>query len=348
MGKEFKPTDLAGRVAAGKCTLLVTTQMKAIVYDKYGSPEVLRLEEVDKPNVPDDGVLVRVRAASVNPADWHYMRGEPLIARLAFGLRKPKQRFLGVDLAGVVEAVGKDVTQLHAGDEVFGTGQGALGEYVCTSQANLAAKPAALTFEQAAAVPVAGFTALQGLRDQGHIQPGQKVLINGASGGVGTFAVQIAKAFGASVTAVCSSRNVDLVRSLGADRVIDYTQADFTHGEERYDLILDVAGSRAWSELKRVLEPRATVVVVGGPSTSRWLGPVSHLIKVRLASLGDSRKAVNFLASVNQQDLVVLQELLEAGKVTPVVDRTYSLSETPEAVGYLEGGHARGKVVITV
>jgi len=322
--------------------------MKAIVYERYGSPDVLKLEEIDKPAVPDDGVLVRVRAASVNPYDWHFMRGEPLIARIAFGLRSPKQRFLGLDLAGEVEAVGKDVTQFQAGDEVFGTGPGAFAEYACTRDKSLAARPAGLTFEQAAAVPVAAITALQGLRDHGHLQSGQRVLINGASGGVGTFAVQIAKALGALVTGVCSTRNVDMVRSLGADRVIDYTQEDFTRGGERYDLILDVAGSRAWSDLKRVLDARATVVVIGGPNTNRWLGPVSHLIKIRLASAGDSRKAVNFVASVNKEDLVVMQELLQARKVTPVIDRTYSLSETPEAVRYLEAGHARGKVVITV
>jgi len=322
--------------------------MKAILYETYGSADVLKLKEVDKPVVPDDGVLIRVRAASVNPADWHFMRGKPYIARMVFGLRKPKQRFLGLDMAGQVEAVGKNVLMLHAGDEVFGTGQGALAEYACASQKTLAAKPPAITFEQAAAVPVAALTALQSLRDHGHVQPGHKVLINGASGGVGTFAVQIAKSFGAMVTGVCSTGNVDLVRSLGAHRVIDYTQEDFTLGDERYDLILDVAGSRPWSELKRVMDANGTVVLIGGPSTNRLLGPVSHLVKVRLASIGDSRHAVSFVASVNSEDLVVLQDLLEAGKVTPFIDRTYSLSETPEAVRYLEAGHARGKVVITV
>ena len=322
--------------------------MKAIVYERYGSADVLKLEEVDRPAVPDDGVLVRVRAASVNPADWHPMRGEPLIARLAFGLRKPKQRFLGLDLAGQVEAVGKNVMQLHVGDEVFGTGHGALAEYALARQKSLAAKPPALTFEQAAAVPVAAITALQGLRDHGNLQPRQKVLINGASGGVGTFAVQIAKSFGADVTGVCSTGNVEMVRSLGADRVIDYTQEDFTRGDERYDLILDIAGSRAWSELKRVLDVRGAVVLIGGPSTNRWLGPVSHLAKVRLAAIGSSHKAISFIAAVNHEDLVVLQGLLQAGKVTPVVDRTYPLSETADAIRYLEGGHARGKVVISV
>jgi NADPH:quinone reductase-like Zn-dependent oxidoreductase len=322
--------------------------VKAIVYEKYGSPDVLKVEDVDKPVVPDDGVLVRVRAASVNPADWHFMRGEPYIARMAFGLVKPKQRFLGLDVAGQVEAVGKSVTQFHIGDEVFGAGNGAFAEYVSAREKTLVVKPARLTFEQAAAVPVAAITALQGLRDHGQIQPGDKVLINGASGGVGTFAVQIAKSFGAEVTGVCSTRNVDLVRSLGADRVIDYTQEDFTQGQERYDLMLDIAGSRPWSELKRVLDARATLVVIGGPSQNRWLGPVSHLLKVRLASAGGSRKVAFFVAAINKEVLLVLQELLEAGKVTPVIDRTYSLSETPEAVRYLEAGHARGKVVITM
>ena len=322
--------------------------MKAIVYERYGSPDVLNLEEIDRPSVPDDGVLVRVRAASVNPLDWHFMRGEPYLARMAFGMRKPKEKFLGVDLAGHVEAVGRNVTQFQAGDEVFGTGHGAFAEYACTGEKTLVPKPAGLTFEQAAAVPVAAVTALQGLRDHGRIQPGQKVLINGASGGVGTFAVQIARSFGAEVTGICSTGNVEMVRSLGAARVIDYTQEDFTTGEERYDLVLDVAGSRKWSELKRVLNARATVVVAGGPSTNRWLGPVSHLVGMRVASVGGDHKVVNFLASVNKEDLLVLRELLEAGKVTPVVDRTYSLTEAAEAVRYLEAGHARGKVVITV
>jgi NADPH:quinone reductase-like Zn-dependent oxidoreductase len=322
--------------------------MKAIVYKRYGSPDVLELRDVDLPVVTDDGVLVRVRAASINPVDWHFMRGEPLIARMAFGLLKPKQTFLGVDVAGTVESVGKRVTMFRPGDEVFGSCDGALAEFACAGAEHFVAKPAALTFEQAAAVPVAAVTALQALRDHGHVQPGQKVLINGASGGVGTFAVQIAKAFGAVVTGVCSARNMELVRSLGADTVIDYTQADFTQGQERYDLMLDIAGSRGWSQLKRVLDARATVVMVGGPSSNPWLGPVSHLLNVRIASSGGSRKVASFVAKINQADLLVLQKLLEAGKVTPVVDRTYPLSETADAMRYLEAGHARGKVVITV
>jgi NADPH:quinone reductase-like Zn-dependent oxidoreductase len=322
--------------------------MKAIVYQKYGSPDVLKVEEVDKPAVPEDGVLVRVRAASVNPADWHAMRGEPYIARIAFGLRKPKERFLGLDMAGQVEAVGENVTQFQVGDEVFGASKGACAEYASAGEKNLVTKPARLTFEQAAAVPVAAVTALQGLRDHGQIQPGHNVLINGASGGVGTFAVQIAKSFGATVTGVCSTSNVDLVRSLGADRVIDYTEKDFSQGQERYDLMLDIAGSRPWSQLKRVLDAKATLVVIGGPSPNHWLGPVSHLLKVRLASAGGSRKVAFFVAAINKEDLVFLQGLLEAGKVTPVIDRTYPLSETPDAMRYLEAGHARGKVVITV
>jgi NADPH:quinone reductase-like Zn-dependent oxidoreductase len=322
--------------------------MKAIAQDVYGSPDVLKLEEVETPAVPDGGVLVRVRAASINAADWHLMRGEPLIARMVLGLLRPKQRRRGTDVAGIVEAVGKSVTQLQPGDEVFGWGRGSLAEYVCGDETDFVVKPAGVTFEQAAAVPLAALTALQGLRDHGHVQPGQSVLINGASGGVGTFAVQIAKSFGADVTGVCSAGNVDMVRSKGADRVVDYTREDFTEGELRYDLMVDIAGSRAWSELRRGLKPKATLVVIGGPSTGRWIGPLGHLIKMRLASLRGSRKVVVFVASANHEDLVALQKLLEAGKIMPVIDRTYPLSEAPEAIRYLETGHARAKVVITV
>lgn len=329
-------------------TIDLENTMKAIAQDVYGSPDVLTLEEIETPVVTEDGVLVRVHAASVNPADWHFMRGEPYIARMAFGLRQPRERVRGTDLAGQVEAVGKNVEQLKAGDEVFGCCARAFAEYVCAAENRFVRKPAGVTFEQAAAVPIAGITALQGLRDHGRLRSGQKVLINGASGGVGTFAVQIAKSFGAEVTGVCSTSNVDLVRSIGADRVVDYIKEDFTEDDQRYDLMLDIAGSRPWSRLRRVLNPNAALVVIGGPSTNRWIGPVAHLVKVRLASLGGSRKVVVFVASTNHEDLVVLQELLEAGKVTPVIDRTYPLSGTPEAVRYLEAGHARGKVVVTV
>ena len=322
--------------------------MKAIVQDRYGPPDVLRLDEIEMPSLTDDGVLVRVRAASVNAADWHFMRGEPLIARMAFGLRRPKQRVRGSEVAGTVEAVGKAVTRFRPGDEVFGSCRGSLAEYVCAAETHVVAKPTGLSFEQAAAVPLAGLTALQGLRDHGHVQPGQKVLINGASGAVGPFAVQIAKSFGAQVTGVCSSRNVDMVRSIGADRVVDYTKEDFTEGDDRYDVLVDIAGSRPWSRLRRVLRPDATLVVIGGPSTNRLWGPVAHLVRVRLASFRDRRKVAVFVASTSHDDLVVLKEMLEAGKITPVIDRTYPLSEAREAIRYLETGHARGKVVITV
>jgi NADPH:quinone reductase-like Zn-dependent oxidoreductase len=321
--------------------------VRAIIYDKYGSPDVLELREIDTPVVADDGVLVRVRAASVNPYDWHFLTGTPYIVRTEAGLLKPKREVLGVDFAGTVEAVGKDVEQFQPGDEVFGARNGAFAEYVCARKA-VAHKPANVTFEQAAAVPVAALTALQGLRDKGQIQAGQKVLINGASGGVGTFAVQIAKSFGAEVTGVCSTPNVDIVRSIGADRVTDYTQEDFTRGDQRHDLMLDVAGNRSWSDCKRVLVDKANWVVVGGPKNNCWIGPLGHAVKLRFASLGRSRSVVApFLAKMNKEDLVVLRELLEAGSVTPVIDRQYALSEVPEALRYVGEGHARGKVIIT-
>jgi NADPH:quinone reductase-like Zn-dependent oxidoreductase len=322
--------------------------MKAIVYHKYGSPNVLELREIDKPVAADDEVLVRIHASSVNPAEWYAMTGL-FIARTGMGLFKPKNTRLGVDFAGVVEATGANVKRFRPGDEVFGGSNGAFAEYVSVREDRaVALKPANVTFEQAAGVPVAGFTALQGLRDMGQLQPGQRVLINGASGGVGTFAVQIAKALGAEVTGVCSTRNVELVRSLGADHVVDYTQEDFTCGERRYDLLLDIAGSRSWEACRRVLNPQATFVIVGGPKTNRWIGPLSHVVKVRLASLRASQKVVFFVAKMNQADLVLLQELIEAGKVTPVIDRRYSLCELPQAMHYLGEGHARGKVAIMV
>lgn len=322
--------------------------MKAVVQDRYGSPDVLRLEEIETPPLTDGGVLVRVKAASVNAADWHFMRGEPLIARMVFGLRRPKQGIRGSDMAGTVEAVGKTVTLFHPGDEVFGSCRGSLAEYVCADESLVVAKPAALSFEQAAAVPLAGLTALQAVRDHGHVQAGQKVLVNGASGAVGPFAVQIARSFGAEVTGVCSSRNVDMVRSIGAGRVVDYTKEDFTEGEDRYDVLFDIAGTRPWSRLRRVLRPDGTLVVIGGPSTNRLWGPLGHLAGMRLASLRGGRKIAVFVASTNHDDLVVLRDMLEARKITPVIDRTYPLGEAPEAIRYLETGHARGKVVITV
>jgi NADPH:quinone reductase-like Zn-dependent oxidoreductase len=324
--------------------------VKAIVYDKYGSPDVLRLREIDRPTVTEDGVLVRVHAASVNPVDWHTMMGTPYLVRMQAGLRKPKGEGLGVDFAGTVEEVGKDVKHFQSGDEVFGGRSGSLAEYVCVREERAVVhKPAGVTFEQAGAVAVAAISALQGLRDKGKIQPGQKVLINGASGGVGSFAVQIAKSFGTEVTAVCSTRNVDTARSIGADHVVDYTEGDFTRNGRRYDLILDVAGNRSWSDYKRVLDENGTLVVVGGPKGNRWIGPLSQALKLRLGAIGGSRRIVApFLAKINKADLVVLQKLLEAGTITTVIDRQYELSEAPEAFRYLGDGHARGKIVITV
>jgi NADPH:quinone reductase-like Zn-dependent oxidoreductase len=322
--------------------------MKAIVRDRYG-PDALELREVEQSECADDGVLVRVRAASVNRLDWYDVTGTPWVARPMTGLRGPKSRLIGVDFAGSVAAVGKDVTDLQPGDEVFGGRSGTSGsfaQYVCAQQA-IALKPANLTFEKAAAVPLAALTALQALRDHGQLQPGQSVLVNGASGGVGTFAVQIAKALGTEVTAVCSTRNVEQARALGADEVIDYTREDFTRSGRRYDVILDVAGSKSWLQCRRVLNPNATLVMVGGPKGS-LLGPLGHIVKVRLAALRGSQKAVFFVAKWNKPDLVVLRELIEAGKVTPVIDRRYGLGEIADALRYMGEGHAQGKIVITV
>jgi NADPH:quinone reductase-like Zn-dependent oxidoreductase len=322
--------------------------MKAIVHDRYGAPDVLELREIDQPQVGDDEVLVRVHAASVNPADWYAMAGVPWIARPPTGLGRPKTGRVGLDLAGVVAAVGGAVTRFQPGDEVFGVGTGTLAESVAVPEQALVGKPANLSFEQAAAVPVAALTALQGLRDKGRIQPGQQVLVNGASGGVGTFAVQLAKASGAEVTGVCSTRNLDMVASLGADRVVDYTREDFTRTDRRYDLLLDVAGSRSWSACRRVLTPRAIHVLVGAPKGNRLLGPLGHILKVQLASLRASQKVRFFISKADHQDLAVLQELLEAGTVTPVVERSYPLRQTADALRYLGEGHARGKLVITL
>jgi NADPH:quinone reductase-like Zn-dependent oxidoreductase len=325
------------------------TTMKAIVRDRYGPPDVLHLQEVEQPELTDGGVLVRVRAASVNQVDWYDVTGKPWIARPMTGLRGPKgSRLTGRDFAGTVEAVGKDVTDLQPGDDVYGgkSGGGSFAEYVCVPM-GVARKPANLTFEGAAAVPLAALTALQGLRDHGQLQPGQKVLVNGASGGVGTFAVQIAKALGAEVTAVCSTRNVDQARSLGADRVIDYTRTDFTRGGERYDVILDVAGSKSWSQCRRVLNPHATLVMVGGPK-GPLLGPLGHIAKLGLAALRGSQKAVFFIANFKGPDLGVLRELLESGEVKAVVEKRYELGEVADALRYMGEGHAQGKIVINV
>ena len=326
---------------------MTATAMKAIVRDRYGTPEVLAFGEVEKPDLTDDGVLVRVRAASVARGDWYNLIGV-YVGRAEMGLRKPKSRLVGGDFAGTVEAVGREVADVRPGDEVFGGRSGAFAEYVCARARAVALKPARLTFEEAAAVPTSALTALQGLRDKAQVEPGQKVLINGASGGVGTFAVQIAKALGAEVTAVCSTRNVDLVRSLGADHVVDYTRKDFTRSDERYDVLFDNAGSRSWRECKRVLGPGATVVLVGGQMGNRVLGPAGHLAGMRLAALGSGRKLVFFIAKFNKPDLETLREWLEAGKLTPVIDRRYQLSEIADAFRYMGEGHAQGKVVVTV
>ena len=322
--------------------------MRAIVYTEYGSPDVLQFTEVAKPTPKADEVLIRVLAASVNPLDWHFMRGTPYLVRIMAGLRKPKVTRLGVDVAGQVEAVGENLTQFQPGDEVFGGCKGAFAEYVCASERSLVLKPANVTFEQAAAVNVAAISALQGLRDKGQIQRGQKVLINGAAGGVGTFAVQIAKAFGADVTGVCSTRNVDMVRSIGADQVVDYTQEDFTKSGQRYDLILDMIGNHSFSDLRGALTPKGTLVLVGGPDEGRWLGPLPGLLKTVVLSRCVSQKLLPFLAHLSKDDLIVMRELLESGKVAPVIDRSYPLSDVPEAIRYLEEGHARGKVVIAM
>ena len=322
--------------------------MKAIVYHTYGSPDVLKCEEVEKPTAGDDEVLIKVRAASVNPLDSHLMRGKPYILRIMTGLRKPKITRPGVDVAGQVEAVGSNVTQFKPGDEVFGSCRGAFAEYACTSESALVIKPENVTFEQAASVPVAAYTALQGLRDTGHIQPGQKILINGAAGGVGTFAVQIAKWFGADVTGVCSTRNVDMVRSLGADRVIDYTQEDFTKSGQHYDLIFDLVGNHSLLACRRVLNPKGIYIAVGGPN-SRWMiGLLAGLLTTLVLSWFVSQKLLLFLAKIRSEDLTIMRELMATGKITPVIDKRYRLSEVPEAIRYLEEGHARGKVVITL
>ena len=321
--------------------------MRAIVYRRYGSPDVLEYSDVEKPVPKADEVLIRIHAASVNPADWHFMRGTPYLVRLFAGLRKPKSTRLGVDVAGRVEAVGVNVTRFKEGDEVFGACRGAFAEYVCTSESAVVTKPRNLTFEQAASVPIAAFTALQSLRDKGHIRPGQRVLINGASGGVGTFAVQIAKSFGADVTGVCSTRNVEMVRSIGADRVIDYTRDDFTQGAQRYDLILDCAGNHSLSALRRILNRTGTCVIVGGPSGD-WIGPLVAVLKALVYSLFIRQTFAVILAKLSHDDLILLRDFLEAGKITPVIDRRYKLSELPEAIRYLEQGHARGKVVIAI
>ena len=340
--------------------------MKAIVYHNYGSPDVLQYEEIEKPAPEDNEVLIKVRAASVNPLDRGELKGVPYIFRIVFGLRKPEATRPGrpgVDVAGQVEAVGRNVTHFKPGDEVFGVcisnphnsgvkvwvhEQGAFAEYACALESTLVLRPNNVTFEQAASVPLAALTALQGLRDKGHIQPGQKVLIHGAGGSVGTFAVQIAKSFGADVTGVSSTGNVDMVRSIGADQVIDYTQEDFAKNGQHYDLIFDCYANHPLSACKRALNPRGTYVGVGAPATGGGIGILTRLIQMLVFSRLTSQKLVTFLAKPSKDDLIILRELMATGKVTPVIDRCYRLSEVPEAIRYLEEGHARGKVVITL
>ncbi|MCH7834661.1 MAG: NAD(P)-dependent alcohol dehydrogenase [Proteobacteria bacterium] len=320
--------------------------MKAIVYRCYGSADVLGFEDVEKPTPADDEVLVKVVAASVNPLDWHYMRGSPYLMRLGIGLGAPNDTSLGVDFAGTVEAIGRNVKRFKPGDEVFGGTSGAFAEYVTVREDRaLALKPANMTFEQSASVPIAGITALQALRDKGKIAPGKKVLINGASGGVGTFAVQIAKSFGAEVTGVCSTRNVEMVRSIGADHVIDYTQEDYTRSGQRYDLIIDNVGNHSLSANRRVLTSDGIFVIVGGPK-GNWLRPLMNPIKALVFSPFVGQEFVMILAKLRKDDLAILGDLMQAGKVTPVIDRRYRLSEVPAAIRYSEEGHARGKIVI--
>ena len=323
--------------------------MKAMVREKYGPPDVLELREIDIPECADDEVLVRVRAADVGRDVWHVMTGLPYPIRLAgFGFRAPKNPVIGSDMAGVVEVLGKNVTRFQPGDEVFGIGKGSYAEYVCALEDKLAPKPANLTFEQAAVVPIMGSTALQALRDHGKVLAGQEVLIIGASGGVGTYAVQIAKAFGALVTGVCSTKTVEMVRSIGADHVIDYTREDFAEGDQRYDLILDIGGNSTLSRLRRALASRGTLVIVGGEGGGRWLGGTDRQVRAMLLSPFVGQKLGTFVNKENHEDLLVLKDLIESGKITPVIDRSYPLAEVPDAIRYLEEGHARGKVVITV
>ncbi|HET7457484.1 MAG TPA: NAD(P)-dependent alcohol dehydrogenase [Gemmatimonadaceae bacterium] len=322
--------------------------MKAVIYCDYGGPEVLRIENVEKPVPNDDEVLVRVRAVAVNPLDWHFMRGTPYLGRMEMGLRRPKSTRLGVDFAGTVEAVGRNVTRFKPGDAVFGGRNGAFAEYVVVrADRNVVLEPTNATFEQAAAIPIAGVTALQAVRDQGGVRAGQTVLVNGASGGVGTFAVQIAKSLGANVTGVSSTKNVDMVRSIGAARVIDYTHDDFTRDPERYDVVIDNVGNHSLSDLRHVMKTGGRYVMVGGPP-GRWVDPLPRAASTYLYSKLTGQDMRFFLAALNPKDLTVLRDLVQAGKVTPVIDRRYPFGELPEAIRYLETGRARGKVVVTM
>lgn len=321
--------------------------MKAILFPKYGSPDVLELADMEKPAPNENQILVKVIAAAANPLDWHRMRGAPFLVRTSEGLRQPKNPKLGADIAGRVEAVGKNVTEFKPGDEVFGAvGSGGFAEYVCTREKNLALKPANVSFEQAAASPVVGFTTIQGFRHAGGVRTGQKVLVNGAAGGIGTFAVQFAKSCGAEVTGVCSTRNLDMVRSIGADHVIDYTREDFTRTGQRYDLIYCSIGNRSAFDYRRALKPQGVCVIAGFTSLPRL---IANMILGPIVSRGGEKKVTGMgVSNANKEDLLTIKELLETGKVVPVIDRRYPLGKTAEAIGYLEKGHARGKVIITV
>jgi NADPH:quinone reductase-like Zn-dependent oxidoreductase len=323
--------------------------IKAIVRDTYGSAGVLELRDIDKPEIGDDEVLVRVRAAGVDQGVWHVMTGLPYPIRLAgYGLRAPKTPVLGADVAGVVEAVGNDVTRFQPGEEVFGIAKGSYAQYARARADRLASKPANLSLEQAAVVAISGLTALQAVRDHGRVESGQKVLVIGASGGVGTYAVQLAKAFGAEVTGVCSTTKVDIVRSIGADHVIDYTRDDFAAGEQRYDVVVDIGGNSSLSRLRRALTRKGTLVIAGGETDGRWLGGSDRQVRALLLSPFVGQKLGTFVARENHEDMIVLKELIEAGKITPVIDRTYPLSEVSAAIRYMREGRARGKLVITV
>jgi NADPH:quinone reductase-like Zn-dependent oxidoreductase len=337
------PCATAPALPAGK------PSMKAAVHRCYGPPDVIRLEDLPRPEPAANEILVKIHAASVNPLDWHMLRGEPYVMRLGGGFGSPEDIRLGVDYAGVVEAIGKDVTRFRPGDQVFGgTGRGSLAEYVSViAEGTVMPKPANVTFEQAAAVPVAAITALQAVRDEGGVRPGKKVLINGASGGVGTFAVQIAKSLGAEVTGVCSTRNLDMVRSIGADHVIDYTKEDFTRGERRYDVIIDNVSSGSMLDYERALEPDGIVVIVGSTDKGRWLGALKSPLKALALSPFVTPESRKFFSRLSRKDLAVLADLMRDGKLNPVIDRRYRAEETPDAIRYVEGGHARGKVVVS-
>ena len=341
-------TREARKINFSKASQGKENSMKAIARDTYGSTDLLELRDMDRPGIGDDEVLIRVHAAGVDRGVWHIMTGLPYPIRLAgYGLRAPKNPVIGMDLAGVVEAVGKNVTRFRPGDEVFGIGKGSYAEYAPAREDKLAPKPANLTFEQAAVLAISGLTALQAVRDHGRVEPGQEVLVIGASGGVGTYAVQIAKAFGANVTGVCSTAKVEMVGSIGADHVIDYTREDFAEGDKRYDVILDIGGNSSLARLRRALTPEGTLVITGGEG-GRWLGGTDRQIRATMLSPFVSQKLGTFINKENHEDMLALKELIESGKLTPLIDRSFPLADAPKAIRYLEEGHARGKIVVVV